>query len=153
MHRVLSHAYVWVPIMAPDTLFCPTTLYFDKLSGRKRQEYFSAVRAGLARNYEPMTKLSIAVIESTLRFTGSNAANSSRFSEQVGSGEFDALNVCGSIDDHLKHGMTFCRIDKVGIGSVKRTFEHGRRIAWSVPCVCAHTYLPSVRLRGSPGGE
>ena len=25
-------------------------LYFDKLSGRKREEYFAAVRAGLARN-------------------------------------------------------------------------------------------------------
>jgi hypothetical protein len=23
MPRVLSHAYVWVPIMAPDTFFCP----------------------------------------------------------------------------------------------------------------------------------
>ena len=42
-------------------------LYFDKLSGRKRQEYFSAVRAGLVRNYEPMTKLFIAVIERTLQ--------------------------------------------------------------------------------------
>ena len=25
MHRVLSHAYVWVPIMAPDIFFCPRT--------------------------------------------------------------------------------------------------------------------------------
>jgi cell filamentation protein len=45
-------------------------LYFDKLSGRKRQEYFAAVRAGLARNYEPMTKLFIAVIERTLQIHG-----------------------------------------------------------------------------------
>jgi cell filamentation protein len=42
-------------------------LYFDKLSGQKRQEYFAAVRAGLARNYEPMTELFIAVIERTLK--------------------------------------------------------------------------------------
>jgi len=42
-------------------------LYFDKLSGRKRQEYFAAVRAGLVRNYEPMTKLFISVIERTLQ--------------------------------------------------------------------------------------
>jgi hypothetical protein len=26
--RVLSHAYVWVPILAPDTLFCP--LHFSR---------------------------------------------------------------------------------------------------------------------------
>ncbi len=25
MPRVLSHAYVWVPIMAPDAFFCPRT--------------------------------------------------------------------------------------------------------------------------------
>jgi len=24
MHRVLSHVYVWAPIMAPDSFFCPT---------------------------------------------------------------------------------------------------------------------------------
>ena len=45
-------------------------LYFDKLSGRKRQEYFASVRAGLDRNYEPMTKLFIAVIERTLQIHG-----------------------------------------------------------------------------------
>lgn len=60
---------------------------------------------------------------------GSNAANSSRFSELVGSGEFDAFNVCGGVDGHLKHGKAFCRVDKVRIGSVQRTFEHGHSIA------------------------
>ena len=45
-------------------------LYFDKLSGRKRQEYFASVRAGLDHNYEPMTKLFIAVIERTLQIHG-----------------------------------------------------------------------------------
>ena len=45
-------------------------LYFDKLSGRKRQEYFAAVRAGLDRNYEPMAKLFTAVIERTLQIHG-----------------------------------------------------------------------------------
>jgi hypothetical protein len=27
--------------------------------------------------------------------------------------------------------MAFCRIDKVGIGPVERTFVHGHSIAWS----------------------
>ena len=45
-------------------------LYFDKLSGRTRQEYFAAVRAGLDRNYEPMAKLFTAVIERTLQIHG-----------------------------------------------------------------------------------
>ena len=45
-------------------------LYFDKLSGRKRQQYFAAVQAGLDRNYEPMTKLFTAVIERTLQIHG-----------------------------------------------------------------------------------
>jgi len=34
MHRVLSHAYVWVPIMAPDTFFCPEV---DLESGANRE--------------------------------------------------------------------------------------------------------------------
>ena len=45
-------------------------LYFDKLSGRRRQEYFAAVRAGLDCNYEPMAKLFTAVIERTLQIHG-----------------------------------------------------------------------------------
>lgn len=43
------------------------SLYFDKLSGRKRERYFAAVRAGLDQNYEPMTKMFNAVIERTLQ--------------------------------------------------------------------------------------
>ena len=35
-----------------------------------RQEYFAAVRAGLACNYEPMTKQFIVVIERTLQIHG-----------------------------------------------------------------------------------
>ena len=42
-------------------------LFFDKLSGRKRQQYFAAVRAGLDRNYAPMAKLFSAVIRRTLQ--------------------------------------------------------------------------------------
>jgi cell filamentation protein len=42
-------------------------LFFDKLSGRKRQQYFAAVRAGLERNYDPMAKLFSAVIQRTLQ--------------------------------------------------------------------------------------
>lgn len=45
-------------------------LYFDRLSGRKREEYFAAVRAGLDRNYDPMTKLFTAVIERTFQIHG-----------------------------------------------------------------------------------
>ena len=45
-------------------------LYFDKLSGRKREQYFAAVRAGLDRNYEPMMNMFIAVIERTLQIHG-----------------------------------------------------------------------------------
>ena len=74
---------------------------------------------------------------------GGNAAPSSRFSEQIGSGEFDAFNACGSVDGHLKHGMAFCRIDEVGIGSIQRTSDHGHSIAWSVFDVC------TVRARSS----
>ena len=42
---------------------------FSAVQGRKRQEYFAAVRAGLDRNYRPMTKVFSEVIERTL--TGS----------------------------------------------------------------------------------
>ena len=42
-------------------------LLFDKLSGRKRRQYFAAVQAGLDRNYDPMTTLFTAVIERTLQ--------------------------------------------------------------------------------------
>ena len=40
-------------------------LFFDRLSGRKRQQYFAAVRAGLGRDYEPMAEMFSAVIERT----------------------------------------------------------------------------------------
>ena len=45
-------------------------LYFDNLSGQKRQEYFAAVQAGLYKNYEPMAKLFNAVLERTLQIHG-----------------------------------------------------------------------------------
>jgi cell filamentation protein len=45
-------------------------LYFDAMSGRNREKYFAAVRAGLDRNYEPMVRLFIAVIERTLQIHG-----------------------------------------------------------------------------------
>ena len=45
-------------------------LYFDNLSGRRREQYFAAVQAGLDRNYEPMAKLFTAVIERTLQIHG-----------------------------------------------------------------------------------
>lgn len=46
-------------------------LFFDRLSGLKRREYFAAVRAGLDRNYEPMAEMFTAVIRRTLQIHGS----------------------------------------------------------------------------------
>lgn len=48
-------------------------LYFESLSGRKRRQYFAAVRAGLDQNYEPMAKLFSAVIRRTLGIHGESA--------------------------------------------------------------------------------
>lgn len=45
-------------------------LYFDKLSGRKRRQYFAAVRAGIERNYDPMAELFSAVIRRTFQIHG-----------------------------------------------------------------------------------
>ena len=45
-------------------------LYFEKLSGRKRENYFAAVRAGLDRDYEPMAGLFTALIKRTLQIHG-----------------------------------------------------------------------------------
>lgn len=42
-------------------------LDFGGIRGKKRHEYFSAVRAGLDKNYEPMKKIFSAVIRWTLR--------------------------------------------------------------------------------------
>ena len=42
-------------------------LDFGSITGRKRQEYFAAVRAGMDRNYEPMEKIFSDVIRRTLR--------------------------------------------------------------------------------------
>jgi cell filamentation protein len=46
------------------------TLFFGDIAGRKRQLYFAAVRAGLERNYEPMTAIFSAVIRRTLEIHG-----------------------------------------------------------------------------------
>jgi len=45
-------------------------LFFDRLSGRKRQQYFAAVRAGMDRNYESMAEMFSAVIRRTLQIHG-----------------------------------------------------------------------------------
>jgi cell filamentation protein len=45
-------------------------LFFDRLSGRKREQYFAAVRAGMDRNYEPMAEMFSAVIRKTLQIHG-----------------------------------------------------------------------------------
>lgn len=45
-------------------------LFFKPLSGQKRQRYFAAVRAGMDRNYDPMTDMFTAVIRRTLQIHG-----------------------------------------------------------------------------------
>ncbi len=45
-------------------------LFFDRLSGPKRQQYFAAVRAGLDREYEPMAGMFSAVIQRTAQIHG-----------------------------------------------------------------------------------
>jgi cell filamentation protein len=45
-------------------------LDFGNIKGRKRQEYFRAVQAGLDRDYKPMEKVFSAVIRRTRRVHG-----------------------------------------------------------------------------------
>ncbi len=45
-------------------------LDFRGIKGRRRQEYFAAVRAGLERNYKPMENIFSGVIRRTLRAHG-----------------------------------------------------------------------------------
>jgi cell filamentation protein len=42
-------------------------LDFGELKGKKRKEYFAAIRAGLDRGYKPMEKIFSGVIQRTLR--------------------------------------------------------------------------------------
>lgn len=42
-------------------------LDFSSIRGKKKQEYFAAVRAGMDKNYEPMKKIFSEVIEKSLR--------------------------------------------------------------------------------------
>ena len=41
-------------------------LDFSGIKGKKKKEYFSAVRAGIDKNYEPMKKIFSGVIQRTL---------------------------------------------------------------------------------------
>ncbi len=45
----------------------PTLDFSPMASGRKRQEYFSAIQAGLGRDYGPMERIFSAVVERTRR--------------------------------------------------------------------------------------
>jgi cell filamentation protein len=45
-------------------------LDFSGVRGKKKTEYFSAVQAGMDRNYEPMAKVFSDVIRRTLRTHG-----------------------------------------------------------------------------------
>lgn len=47
-----------------------TSLDFGGIKGKKKQEYFLAVRAGMARNYAPMEKIFSDVIDRTQRIRG-----------------------------------------------------------------------------------
>lgn len=46
------------------------SLDFGGIKGRKRHEYFAAVRAGLDKNYTPMEKIFTSVVQRTLRSCG-----------------------------------------------------------------------------------
>ncbi|MDO8771055.1 MAG: Fic family protein [Burkholderiaceae bacterium] len=46
------------------------SLFFGDIKGQKRQKYFTAVRAGLEQNYEPMQRIFSDVIERTLQIHG-----------------------------------------------------------------------------------
>ncbi len=54
-------------LMALQTRLPP--LNFGAIRGRKRQEYFAAVRAGLERNYEPMERIFSVVIRRTIEIS------------------------------------------------------------------------------------
>ncbi len=43
------------------------TLNFASIAGKRKKEYFAAVRAGIARNYKPMEAIFEAVIRTTLQ--------------------------------------------------------------------------------------
>jgi len=49
-------------------------LDFQDIKGKRKQEYFAAVRAGLGRNYVPMEKIFMAVIAKTLKEAGKHQA-------------------------------------------------------------------------------
>lgn len=44
----------------------PHVLDFSSIRGKKKQEYFAAVRAGLDRNYQPMERIFSEVLEKNL---------------------------------------------------------------------------------------
>lgn len=45
-------------------------LDFGEFEGKRKEEYFAAVRAGLDRNYQPMEKVFNDMISQTLRSYG-----------------------------------------------------------------------------------
>jgi len=46
-------------------------LDFSELQGKRREEYFAAVRAGMDRDYQAMAKIFAGVIDRTLKYCGS----------------------------------------------------------------------------------
>lgn len=46
------------------------SLDFGNIKGKKKKEYFSAVQAGLERDYEPMAKIFSDVIGRTIQIRG-----------------------------------------------------------------------------------
>jgi len=69
-HVLTPGRYVGAEAQADDGEPGLPALYFENLSGRKRQQYFAAVRAGLEQNYEPMRKLFSGVVRRTLGIHG-----------------------------------------------------------------------------------
>ena len=45
------------------------TLDFGGITDEKKEEYFAAVRAGMARNYKPMQKVFSSVLKRTMKNT------------------------------------------------------------------------------------
>jgi cell filamentation protein len=43
------------------------TLNFGSITGKRKNEYFAAVRAGMARNYKPMEEIFGSIIRRTLK--------------------------------------------------------------------------------------
>ena len=53
-------------------------LDFRSIQGRQREVYFTAVQAGMARNYKPMEKVFSGIVRKTLAWRGSSPSEKKR---------------------------------------------------------------------------